>query len=60
MTSVCFYGIISRVSAPQRRRSNLPPAREVSKMSTLEVLTLLLLIATIIDIVVRICNNQKK
>lgn len=29
-------------------------------MSTLEVLTLLLLIATIIDIVVRICNNQKK
>ena len=29
-------------------------------MSVIEVLTLLLLIATIIDIVVGICNNKKK
>ena len=41
-------------------RSDLSSARRRARMSVIEVLTLLLLIATIIDIVVGICNNKKK
>ena len=37
-----------------------PPAKEVSKMEVIEVLTLLLLITEIISLVVSIYSNKKK
>jgi hypothetical protein len=60
LTKHTICGILPlRRIADNGRRSNLPPAKEVSKMEISDVIALLILITDVVALVANICNKKR-